>query len=100
MVLSLAATCHWTLKQIDDSNAFLHCILKEEVFMKHPPGFVDSQKPDYVFHLHKFIYGLQKSLQGIMVCTLHNLPHSLGFVESLADYSQHICAGLQALQNS
>jgi hypothetical protein len=48
LVLSIAAEHKWSLLQLDVSNAFLHGSLKEQVFMKRPPDFLDSQFPSHV----------------------------------------------------
>ncbi|CAA7061321.1 unnamed protein product [Microthlaspi erraticum] len=51
MILDVATTKGWKLKQLDVSNAFLHGELKEPVFMTQPPGFEDLNKPNYVCKL-------------------------------------------------
>ncbi|GKC65156.1 ribonuclease H-like domain-containing protein, partial [Tanacetum coccineum] len=48
IVLSLAASRHWPIHQLDVKNAFLHGDLSETVYMHQPPGFWDSIHHDYV----------------------------------------------------
>jgi len=57
LVLSLALTFGWSIRQLDIKNAFLHGILTEEVYTCEPLRFVDSQFPHHVCKLKKAIYG-------------------------------------------
>jgi hypothetical protein len=57
--LSMALTKGWNLYQLDIQNAFLHDILEEEVYMRHPPGFEDSTYTDHLYCLDKALYGLK-----------------------------------------
>ncbi|GKC66374.1 ribonuclease H-like domain-containing protein [Tanacetum coccineum] len=60
-VLSLAASRHWPIHQLDVKNAFLHGDLSETVYMHQPPGFRDSAHPDYVCLLQRSLYGLKQA---------------------------------------
>nr|GEZ18411.1 hypothetical protein [Tanacetum cinerariifolium] len=42
-------------------TAFLNGILKKEVYVGQPPGFVSKQYPDHVYALDKALYGLKQA---------------------------------------
>ncbi|GJS57734.1 retrovirus-related pol polyprotein from transposon TNT 1-94 [Tanacetum coccineum] len=60
--LFLAYVAHkdFTVFQMDVKMTFLNGILKEEVYVGQPPGFVSKQYPDHVYALDKALYGLKK----------------------------------------
>nr|GEX79879.1 retrovirus-related Pol polyprotein from transposon TNT 1-94 [Tanacetum cinerariifolium] len=49
-----------TVYQIDVKTTFLNGILKEEVYIGQPLGFVSKQYPDHVYALDKTLYGLKQ----------------------------------------
>lgn len=51
----------WSHCQLDIKCAYLYAKLNETVFMRQPPGFVDSDKPNYVCKLKRALYGLHQS---------------------------------------
>ncbi|GAA0162994.1 hypothetical protein LIER_18972 [Lithospermum erythrorhizon] len=57
----MADSLGWIVRQVDVNNAFLNGILSENVYMKQPPGFKNSQCPHYVCKLNKAIYGLKQT---------------------------------------
>jgi hypothetical protein len=86
LILSIAAQQNWSLKQLDVSNAFLHGLLKENVYMQQPPGFIDPQYPKHVCQLQKALYGLKQAPRAWFErFTSHLL--TMGFTPSLADPS-------------
>ncbi|GJS36877.1 retrovirus-related pol polyprotein from transposon TNT 1-94 [Tanacetum coccineum] len=46
---------------MDVKTVFVNGILKEEVYVGQPPGFVSKQYPDHVYALDKALYGLKQT---------------------------------------
>lgn len=62
IILAVAMSLNWKIRQIDVKNGFLNGELKEEIFMVQPEGFVDKGRPNHVCRLTKAIYGLKQAL--------------------------------------
>jgi len=86
LILSIAVTNGWSLRQLDVQNAFLHGVLDEEVYMDQPPGYADKSFPDYVCKLKKALYGLKQAPRAWYARLCGKLI-SLGFKSSKADTS-------------
>ncbi|GJX12976.1 retrovirus-related pol polyprotein from transposon TNT 1-94 [Tanacetum coccineum] len=61
LFLTYVAHKVFTVFQMDVKTAFLNEILKEEVYVGQPPGFVSKQYPDHVYALDKALYGLKQA---------------------------------------
>nr|GEU75439.1 retrovirus-related Pol polyprotein from transposon TNT 1-94 [Tanacetum cinerariifolium] len=61
LFLAYAAHKDFIVFQIDVKTSFLNGILKEEVYVGQPPGFVSIQYPDYVYALDKVLYGFKQA---------------------------------------
>ncbi|PRQ16867.1 putative RNA-directed DNA polymerase [Rosa chinensis] len=77
---------------MDVKNAFLHGDLKEEVYMKLPPGHPQSHDPEIVCKLHKSIYGLKQSPR-TWYAKLSSVLEEVGFHISNADSSLFVRIG-------
>ncbi|RVW35994.1 Retrovirus-related Pol polyprotein from transposon RE1 [Vitis vinifera] len=89
LVLSLAVSQGWSLRQLDVNNAFLQGTLTKDVFMSQPPGFIDHDHPHHVSKLRKAIYGLKQAPRA-WYHELHQFLLQFGFINSIADTSLFI----------
>ncbi|KAG8498333.1 hypothetical protein CXB51_007179 [Gossypium anomalum] len=85
LILSVAVSKGWTLRQVDVNNAFLNGDLKDEVFMQQPPGYVQigPHGERLVCRLTKALYGLRQAprawfdkLKGFLLSTGFTLSKS------------------------
>lgn len=58
VVLTIALSYGWSVRQLDINNAFLNGSIQEEVYMTQPPGF-EVGDSTVVCKLHKSLYGLR-----------------------------------------
>lgn len=89
IVLTLAVHFHWPLHQLDVTNAFLHGILKEDIYMTQPQGFIDPTFPSHLCKLHKSLYGLKQAPRAWYE-RFSNYLFGLGFQSTYADPSLFI----------
>jgi histone deacetylase 1/2 len=89
LVLSVAVSRGWSLRQLDVQNAFLHGVLEEKVYMRQPSGFENVSVPHYVCRLDKAIYGLKQAPRA-WYSWLSNKLLELGFRTSKSNTSLFI----------
>nr|GEX74574.1 hypothetical protein [Tanacetum cinerariifolium] len=61
LFIAYAAHKSFIVYQMDIKTAFLYGLLKVEVYVNQPDGFVDSYHPDKVYRLKKALYGLKQA---------------------------------------
>ncbi|GJS61666.1 retrovirus-related pol polyprotein from transposon TNT 1-94 [Tanacetum coccineum] len=59
--LTFAAHMNMIVYQMDVKTAFLNGILREEVYISYPYGFVDPDKPNHVYRIKKALYELKQA---------------------------------------
>ncbi|GKE64876.1 retrovirus-related pol polyprotein from transposon TNT 1-94, partial [Tanacetum coccineum] len=59
--LAYAAHMNMIVYQTDVKTAFLNSLLREEVYVSEPDGFVDLDNPNHVYRLKKALYGLKQA---------------------------------------
>lgn len=86
LLLSMALSRGWTLRQLDVHNVFLNGNLEELVYMRQPLGYSDSTFPSYVCVLQRSLYGLKQAPRAWFK-RLHDFLLSVGFKASKTDAS-------------
>ncbi|GJZ09098.1 retrovirus-related pol polyprotein from transposon TNT 1-94 [Tanacetum coccineum] len=59
--LAFVAHMNMIVYQMDVKKTFLNGILREEVYVSQPNGFVDPDNPNHVYRLKKALYGLKQA---------------------------------------
>lgn len=84
VLLTLALSSGWSLRQVDINHAFLHGLLYEEVLMSQPLGMEVTGAIPLVCKLHKALYGLKQAPRA-WFDRLGTFLRTLGFSNSRAD---------------
>nr|GEY92149.1 copia protein [Tanacetum cinerariifolium] len=59
--LTYAAHMNMIVYQMDVKTTFLNGILREEVYVSQPDGFLDQDNPNHMYKLKKALYGLKQA---------------------------------------
>ena len=92
-LLAYATHKGFKVYHMDVKSAFLNGILDEEVYIEQLEGFVDPNKRDMVYKLHKALYGLKKAPRAWYE-RLHNYLIQICFQRTNENTSLYIKEGL------
>ncbi|GJT02234.1 retrovirus-related pol polyprotein from transposon TNT 1-94 [Tanacetum coccineum] len=84
IILAIAYANDFKLYQMNVKSSFLNSFINEEVYVQ-PPGFIDFQKPNYVYTLKKALYGLKqdpKAWYDRLKAFLIKQEYSMGMVDN------------------
>lgn len=84
ILLTIAGYENLCVRHVDIKSAFLNGEITEEIYMKQPQGFIDSQHPNKVCRLRKSLYGLKQSARAWNK-KLNGVLTELSFVQSEHD---------------
>lgn len=59
IIFTSIVSYNWPIHYVNINNVFLNRVLKEEVYMTQPRGFIDLEKPNHMCKLVKALYGLK-----------------------------------------
>nr|GEW34911.1 retrovirus-related Pol polyprotein from transposon TNT 1-94 [Tanacetum cinerariifolium] len=82
--VTYAAHKSFPIYQMDVKMAFLNGLLKEEVYVAQPDGFVDPDHPEKVYRLRKALYGLKQAPRA-WYDELSKFLTSKGFTKGMID---------------
>nr|GEV12210.1 retrovirus-related Pol polyprotein from transposon TNT 1-94 [Tanacetum cinerariifolium] len=104
--IAFAAYTNMVVYQIDVKTAFLNGILREEVYVSQPDGFVDLGNPNHVYKLKKALYGLKHVPRAWIIdfseSEIHLFKSNQYSLESLKKYGMETCepAGTPIVEKS
>ena len=84
ILLALACQLKFKFYQMDVKTAFLNELLKEDVYVAQPKGFIDPHFPDHVLYLKNALYVLKQALKA-WYDRLTQYLVSYGFTRGKAD---------------
>jgi hypothetical protein len=84
-LLSVIVTFDFEVEHMDVKTTFLHGDLEEEIYMKHPKGFVVKGKKELVCKMKNSMYGLKQSTQ-MWYQKFHTYMLGLGFIRNKEDH--------------
>jgi hypothetical protein len=61
VLLALAAQEGWKVHHMDVKSTFLNGDLKEEMYVRQPPGFAVTEEESKVYRLRKALYRLRQA---------------------------------------
>ncbi|KAG5682922.1 hypothetical protein PVAND_012240 [Polypedilum vanderplanki] len=86
LLLAVSGRRKYYVKQFDIKTAFLNGELKEEIYLKQPPGYEINNQ---VLRLKKSLYGLKQAAR-VWNQTIHQVLIHDGFIQSQADMCFYI----------
>ena len=87
--LAYASYMGFIVYQMDVKTAFLYGVVKEEIYIDQPPGFVNPKFPNHVYKLDKALYGLHQAPRAwYAILTEHLLEH--GYTRGTIDHTLFI----------
>ena len=80
LLFALALINRWLIYKVDMISAFTQSDIDNNIYIKQPIGFIDLNKPDFVFKLNKALYGLKQSARLWYNTLKEILVTKLGFI--------------------
>ena len=81
ILIAIAAQLNWNLHHLDVKSAFLNGVIKEDLYVMQPEGFVKRGKKSHVLKLTKALYGLKQAPR-VWNSKLNKTMDDLGFKRS------------------
>jgi len=65
-LIALTTQKGWNIYQLDVKSAFLNGVLKEEIYVEQPQGFINKGNEGKVLRLKKALYGLKQAPRALV----------------------------------